>query len=104
MSLFHVELQEVIYRTYAVEAEDKAAARQLAVDGTVDEAVGHQVVSLLVTTAHLVEDACTGRDCYKGIYREACHVCCDPATPCPCATKPNGEDEFCTCDHTDEGD
>lgn len=65
MSLFHVEMQEVVYRTYAVVAEDKAAARQLAVDGTVDEAVGYQVQSVLPTTTHLVEDACVKLGCYK---------------------------------------
>ncbi len=64
-TLFHVEMQEVIYRTYSVEAEDKAAARQLAVDGKVDEAVGRHLQSLLPTTVHQVEDACAKRDCYK---------------------------------------
>ncbi len=65
MTLFHVEMQEVIYRTYSVEAEDGRAARQLALDGTVDEAVGCHPQSLLVTTVHEAEDACAKRDCYE---------------------------------------
>lgn len=65
MSLFHVEMQEVVYRTYSVEAEDKHAARQLAKDGTLDESVGCHPQSLLVTTVHLVEDACAKRTCYE---------------------------------------
>lgn len=65
MTLFHVEMQEVIYRTYSVEATDKAAARVLAQDGNVDEAVGRHLQSLLVTTVHPVEDACAKRDCYE---------------------------------------
>lgn len=37
------------------------------------------------------------------IYREeveACHVCCAPATSCPCDAKLYGGDEFCVCDHS----
>ncbi len=103
MTLFHVEMQEVIYRTYAVEAADKAAARQLAVELKLDEPVGRHLQSLLPTTTHLVEDACAKRDCYKGVDREACHVCCDPATSCPCDDLPFGNDQFCSCDHSGEG-
>lgn len=66
MTLFHVEMQEVIYRTYSVEAKDKHDARQLAIDGTLDEAVGCHPQSLLVTTTHPVEDACADRrGCYE---------------------------------------
>ncbi len=65
MTLFHVEMQEVVYRTYSVEAEDKAAARKLAQDGTLDESIGCHPQSLLVTTVHSAEDACAKRDCYK---------------------------------------
>ena len=65
MSLFHVEMQEVIYRTYAVEALSSSAAKQLAKDGTVDEAVGLKLQSSLVTTAHVVEDVCVKHGCYE---------------------------------------
>ena len=34
---------------------------------------------------------------------ESCHVCC-PGTSCPCASFPDGEDEFCKCDHTQDYD
>ncbi len=65
MTLFHVEMQEVVYRTYSVEAKDKNAARKLAADGKVDEPIGCQLQSLLPTTTHQVEDTCVAAGCYK---------------------------------------
>ncbi len=64
MTLFHVEVQEVVYRTYAVEAEDKKAA-VLAAPDVPDVEVGHRLVSILPTNTHEVSDACAKRDCYK---------------------------------------
>lgn len=32
-----------------------------------------------------------------------CHVCCPPGEPCPCDSRPHGNDEFCDCDHTERG-
>ncbi len=65
MTLFHVEMQEVIYRTYSVEAATKEGVRYLAKAGKLDEAIGCHPQSLLVTTVHEVEDACSKRDCYE---------------------------------------
>lgn len=65
MTLFHTEVQEVFYRTYAVEADDANEARANAVDGTVDSAVGFHLVSNLVTNVHPVDDKCVARGCYK---------------------------------------
>lgn len=64
MSLFHVEVQEVIYRTYAVDADDKKAARADSAPSSHRE-IGFHLVSNLVTTVHLVDDACVERGCYK---------------------------------------
>ena len=34
---------------------------------------------------------------------EPCHMCCPVGKPCPCNDLPYGEDEFCKCDHTVNG-
>ena len=61
---FHVEEQEVIYYTSAIDASDTDAARILVVEAKSGEVVGHQLVSRLVTNIHPVTDKCGEHGCY----------------------------------------
>ncbi len=70
-TLFHVEMQEVIYWTYAIDAaSSKDIARTLVDDKKRGEVVGQKLVSRLVTNVHPVTDRCTEQGCYQHSFEE----------------------------------
>ncbi len=62
-TIFHVEEQEVIYWTRAIDASDKDAARVLVIEEGHGEVVGRRMVSRLVTNIHPLTDACDKLGC-----------------------------------------
>ena len=68
---FHVEEQEVIYWTSAIDAFDKDEAHTLVVEKKQGEIVGREFVSRLVTNVHPVTDKRTERGCYQKPSEEA---------------------------------
>lgn len=70
-TLFHVEEQEVIYWTSAIDAANKEDARTLVVENRGGDIIGRKLVSRLVPTVHPVTDKCTERGCYQRTSEEA---------------------------------
>lgn len=64
-TLFHVEVQEVFYWTYAIDAARKDLARTLVMEKKRGEVVGRKLVSRLMTNVHPVTDNCTEIGCYQ---------------------------------------
>jgi hypothetical protein len=64
-TLFHVEEQEVYYRTYAIDAANKDLARKLVDEKKQGEVVGDALVDRRVTNVHPVTDECAARGCHR---------------------------------------
>lgn len=79
-TLWHVEEQEVYYRTYAVDSARKDIARKLVEEKNQGEVVGRKLVDKRVTNVHPVTDRCADQGCYQP-YPEcpSCAVALAPA-------------------------
>jgi hypothetical protein len=64
-TLFHVEEQEVFYRTYVIDAANKDLARKLVDEKKQGEVVGCKLADRRVTNVHPVTDECAGRGCHQ---------------------------------------
>jgi hypothetical protein len=68
LKLFHVEIQQVLYWTYAIEADTKEVAEAMLREGYGDrEVVGRRTVHIKVTQSHVPAESCIQKQCYHPV-------------------------------------